>query len=97
MNRRSGYNRGVRVPLAADTTLDIEERQLRAWREMTLQRKASLISGICRSTREIALAGIRSRHPNASPREQFLRLAVLTLGEDLARRAYPEIDFLFVK
>jgi hypothetical protein len=37
---------------------------------------------------------VRSRYPDASPREQFLRLAIVTLGFDLARRAYPEIDTL---
>jgi hypothetical protein len=29
-----------------------------------------------------------------SPREVFLRLAIVTLGEDLARKAYPEIAAL---
>jgi hypothetical protein len=38
------------------------------------------------------MAGIRLRHPDASPREQFLRLALVTLGHDLARRAYPDLD-----
>jgi hypothetical protein len=28
------------------------------------------------------------------PDEHFLRLAIVTLGRDLARRAYPEIDAL---
>lgn len=81
----------MRVPLAADTSLDIEARQLQAWREMTPARKAELISAMSIASREVALAGIRARHPGASEREQFLRLAILTLGEDLARRAYPEI------
>jgi len=29
---------------------------------------------------DLPRAGIRHRYPNASPREQFLRLAILTLG-----------------
>lgn len=44
----------------------------------------------------MALAGIRHRHPDASPREQFLRLASLKLGRDLARQVYPEIEHLDV-
>ena len=32
------------------------------------------------------------RHPNASPREHFLRLALITLGPELASGAYPEIS-----
>jgi hypothetical protein len=42
----------------------------------------------------MALAGIRLRHPGASPREQFLRLASVKLGRDLARQVYPEIEQL---
>ena len=36
----------------------------------------------------MALAGIRFRYPDASPREQFLRLAIVKLGRDLARQVY---------
>jgi hypothetical protein len=39
----------------------------------------------------MARAGIRQRYPNAPPREQFLRLAIVSLGVDLARKVYPEI------
>lgn len=39
----------------------------------------------------MALAGIRLRHPGASPREQFLRLTILKLGRELAQKVYPEI------
>ena len=56
--------------------------------------KAELIVALSRSARDMALAGIRHRFPHASAREQFLRLAILTIGADLARRAYPEIEDL---
>jgi hypothetical protein len=52
------------------------------------------VSGLTITAYELAMAGIRQRHPGASPREQFLRLAVITLGRDLAARVYPEIDGL---
>jgi len=84
----------VRRPLAADTPIEIEDRQIEGWRGMTAAQKAGLISSMCRASREMALAGIRHRYPDASPREQFLRLAMLTLGHDLARQAYPEINDL---
>jgi hypothetical protein len=61
---------------------------------MSATEKASLVSGLSRATHELALAGIRYRYPHAEPREQFLRLPILNLGLDLARRAYPEIDYL---
>ncbi|MEO7157988.1 MAG: hypothetical protein ABI039_10520 [Vicinamibacterales bacterium] len=81
-------------PLAADTAWEIEARQVTAWRAMTPAQKADLISGISVAVRDLARAGVRHRFPEASPREQFLRLAILTLGLDLARRAYPDIDAL---
>jgi hypothetical protein len=58
---------------------------------MTAVEKAALISGLTEAAYEMARAGIRHRYPTASPREQFLRLAIVTLGPELAQRAYPEI------
>jgi hypothetical protein len=80
--------------LAIDTTLQVERFQIERWREMTPGEKAALVSGLTIAAYDLALAGVRHRHPDASAREQFLRLAVITLGPDLARRAYPEIDEL---
>lgn len=78
-------------PLADDTSLDVEARLIEGWRRMSPAEKAAMVSALCRSTREMALAGIRHRYPSASQREQFLRLAILTLGRELAASAYPEI------
>ena len=61
---------------------------------MSALQKAALVSGLTQAAYEMALAGVRDRYPDASPREQFLRLALVTLGPDLARRAYPEIAAL---
>ena len=81
-------------PLARDTAPDIEDRQVAAWREMPAARKADLVTALSGAAREMALAGVRQRYPGASDREHFLRLALLTLGPELARRAYPDIDRL---
>jgi len=35
-------------------------------------------------------AGVRQRFPEASPREHFLRVAVIVLGPELASKAYPD-------
>lgn len=82
------------APLADDTPRDIEQRQIDAWRRMTPTQKAELIVRTSQAARDMALAGIRDRYPQATPREQFLRLAILTLGRELASLAYPEIDRL---
>jgi len=84
----------VSRPLAHDTSPEIEERQVAAWREMPAAQKAALITALTSAAREMALAGVRQRYPAASEREHFLRLAILTLGPDLARQAYPDIEHL---
>ncbi len=52
--------------------------------------KARIIIDLTRTVYELALAGVRARHPHATPHEQSLRLAVVMLGPELARTAYPE-------
>ena len=79
------------TPLSADTSAEIERRQVEQWRRMSAEEKAAVVSGLTRAVYELALAGVRHRHPTASPHEQFLRLAIVTLGPDMARRAYPDI------
>jgi hypothetical protein len=81
----------ARKALSFDTSPEIERLQIERWRQMSPDSKAALVSGLTRTTSEFALAGLRQRYPEASSRELFLRLAMLTLGSDLARRAYPEI------
>jgi hypothetical protein len=80
--------------LSADTSPETERRQIEQWRQMTATEKAAIVTGLTKAVFDLARAGIRDRHPDASPREQFLRLAVVTLGEELATKAYPEIAAL---
>lgn len=76
--------------LSRDTTADIEAKQIELWRRMSPLEKIRLASEMSVATRTLAEAGIRQRFPCVSPREQFLRLAILTLGPDLARLVYPD-------
>jgi hypothetical protein len=80
----------VETPLTRDTPLDIEHRQVEAWRRMTPAEKAALVTGLTQAAYSMTWAGVRSRHPTASPREHFLRVAIITLGPDLACAAYPD-------
>jgi len=80
--------------LSADTSPEIEQRQIERWRTMSEVEKAATVTGLTQAVFDLALAGVRQRYPHASPREQFLRLALVTLGPDLARRTYPEIASL---
>jgi hypothetical protein len=80
----------VRSVLAADTTADIERRQVDRWRRLSPLERLRLVSDTTRAVMELSLAGIRHRHPEAGERECFLRLAAILLGVDTARRVYPE-------
>ena len=76
--------------LSADTTADIEQRQVDAWRRLSALERLQLVSDTTRAVVNLSLAGIRRRHPQASERESFLRLAAILLGVDTARRVYPD-------
>jgi hypothetical protein len=76
--------------LSDDTTAAAEDLQVRRWQEMTAEEKGALITGLSRAAAAMTVAGIRHRHPSASEREIFVRYAILTLGADLACRAYPD-------
>ena len=82
------------APLARDTDPAVEQRQIEAWRRLTPADKLLLVMRMNANVTELALAGVRQRYPGASPREQFLRLAQVMLGDELARKAYPDLDAL---
>lgn len=77
-------------PLSLDTAPEIESRQIDAWRVMPAVEKAALVTGLTRAAFAMTAAGVRHRHPGATPFEQFLRVAVIVLGPELAQKAYPE-------
>ncbi len=74
--------------LSRDTAPEAEAVQLEIFRRMPGRKKLELVEEANRSARELALAGLRQRHPEAGPDELFRRLMDLTLGEDLAERVY---------
>ena len=76
--------------LSLDTSPDIERRQVDAWRQMSAAEKAATVTGLTRAAYAMTAAGVRQRYPDASPREHFLRVAVIVLGPELARLAYPD-------
>jgi hypothetical protein len=82
------------APLAADTSAEAERRQIEIWRSLSTIQIAELIAGASEAARQLALAGLRARYPNASPRELVMRLCRLTVGSELATKAYPELEHL---
>ena len=82
------------MPLSADTSSEVERLQIERWRQMSAAQKAAIVSGLTQAVYDLARAGVSHRYPGASARERFLRLAIATLGMDLARKAYPDIALL---
>jgi hypothetical protein len=76
--------------LTKDTDSVIEARQIERWRTMTPEEKLHAMSAASADVRELAMAGLRFRHPSASEREIFLRSAILTIGGENAVKVYPE-------
>ena len=76
--------------LSRDSSPEVERLQIALWRRMSPLDKARAVDGLSRAAQELALAGIRQRHPHASERECLLRLAMIKLGPRLAVRVYPE-------
>ncbi len=77
-----------RTPLFADTTTEAEEVLVRIYRDMPAWRKVELIEDANRCARQLAMAGLRLRHPNESPATLRRRLLGLILGEETATRVY---------
>jgi hypothetical protein len=79
-----------RAILSADTSVEIEDRQIDAWRRLSPAERLRLASEASRAATTLSLAGIRRRYPHATERECFLRLAAIRLGIDTVRRIYPD-------
>jgi hypothetical protein len=78
------------TPRSLDKSPDVERRQIDAWRQMSPAEKAATVTGLTRAAYQMTAAGVRQRFPAASPREHFLRVAVIVLGPELASKAYPD-------
>jgi hypothetical protein len=76
--------------LASDSTSDVETLQIDSWRRMSSLQKAELVERATADVVTLARAGIRQRHPDASERECFIRLAAIQLGPSLVRDVYPD-------
>ncbi len=74
--------------LNMDTSPEVEAVLFKLWRETTARRKLEMMDGLNRTVRQLALAGLRSRFPNASPDELHRRLADIVLGEAVANQVY---------
>lgn len=74
--------------LSPDTDPEAERVQIEIFRRMPAWRKIQLVDEANQMARQLALAGLRQRHPEAGPKELHRRLMGLFLGEELATEVY---------
>jgi hypothetical protein len=74
--------------LQQDTSAEARRIQRARWAGCSSPRKFEMIGRLCGDVRALALAGIRRRFENATPREQRLRLGALTIERRLMIDAF---------
>lgn len=77
--------------LYSDTHPKMEALQIQLWRQASPTHKMQMLAQLNASIRMLALAGLRSRFPQASEKELRRRLAGLLLGEEIACKVYGEL------
>jgi len=76
------------VPLFPDTRPEAEAVLVGLLRQAPPWRKLVMVGQLNQTVRTLALSGLRTRHPEATPKELRRRLADLLLGPDLATQVY---------
>lgn len=74
--------------LRLDTSAVAREIQRALWAESSAARKFEMAGQLCGDVRTLALAGIRLRFEDDSPRERQLRLGALTIDRELMIEAF---------
>jgi hypothetical protein len=72
----------------SDTSSEAHHVPIELMRRAPGWRKLQLAAQLHQSLRMLALAGLRDRHPGASPEALRRRLADLLLGPELAKEVY---------
>ena len=74
----------------ADTSPAAAAAQLEAWRRLGPAGRVELAARLSDEIRQVALAGIRHRHPDYSEGVAFRALLRLVLGDELVRAMWPD-------
>jgi hypothetical protein len=81
-------------PSSLDTSPEAHAAQLSAWRRMGPQRRLLLALQMSDEIRQVALCGIRHRHPEYTEEEARFALFRHLLGHELFVRAWPHAPIL---
>jgi hypothetical protein len=87
MGANDRRDQGMR-PLWSDTHPEIEEMLIEAYRRMSAWEKLQRVCEMNEALRQLALADIRRRHPDADEHECRMRLASRWIDAELMRTAY---------
>ncbi|MCB8983461.1 MAG: hypothetical protein H6659_06540 [Ardenticatenaceae bacterium] len=74
--------------LFTDTHPQMEALQIQLWRQASPTRKMTMLAQLNAAARTLALTGLRDQYPHADEAELRFKLAVLLLGDELARQVY---------
>lgn len=74
--------------LFRDTALEAEQVLITLLRDASVTRKLEMLGQMNAAVRQLALQGLRARHPEATEAQLQRYLADLLLGPELAARAY---------
>ena len=77
-----------------DTDDEAHARQTEAYRRMSRRDRVAVSFRLNELARRAAAAGIRSRHPDYSEEQVRRALHRLWLGDELARRAWPDRELV---
>jgi len=78
--------------LSRDTSPKAQRVQIELLRQAPPWRKLHMVAQMNQTLRDLALSGLRQRHPHASAEELRRRLADLLLGPELAMKVYGSLD-----
>ena len=84
------------MPELSDTSPDAQRVQIELMRQAPSWRKLELLGDLVATVKQLALSGLRRRHPGASEAQLRRRLAEHLLGPELATRAYGPLEDLDV-
>jgi len=82
----------LRTPTISDTTPAAERVVFEIYGAMPPWRKLEIVDDAIRTSRHLAMMGLRLRHPDDSKAMLRRRLLGLVLGEELATRVYGPLD-----
>jgi hypothetical protein len=77
-----------------DTSLEAQAVQDAIYRAMGPYRRLETAFSLTASTRALAAAGVRHRHPHYSDEQVDMAVARLVLGDDLVREVWPNRDLV---